>query len=413
MATMPDLYDRLENRVPQTRETFLFRDLRHILSITKSRAPAIRAQLKGIEIASLTARAELARIPILRARDLAALQAEAPPFGGLCATRPSALKQIFTSPGAIAVPEGKARDWWGAARALYVAGLRKGMIAVNCFSCEQGPDANMMASGAEALGCPVIWLGAGALDFKVKAIAHLKPRFYCGTADHLKRILDHAAETGADVSTLRNGLVMGDFAPGLRNEISLRGLHVKLAFARPELGVVAFESGATEGLTLNEGLILEFVDPSNGQIVEPGKPGEMVVTRLNPDYPLLRFGTGAVSAQLLHRSTCGRTNMRIRTPQEYAAESAECRGIRLHSGQLVEIAKRHPSLGRLRLVVRRSKEQDVLILRAEHRGDEKCLSESLSETLHRVTQMRGTIELVSPGSLRDDESGIIDERPLN
>jgi phenylacetate-CoA ligase len=166
-------------------------------------------------------------------------------------------------------------------------------------------------------------------------------------------------------------------------------------------------------LTLNEGLILEFVDPSNDQIVQPGKPGEMVVTRLNPDYPLLRFGTGAVSAQLPHRSTCGRTNMRIRAPQEYAAESAECCGMRLHSGQLEEIAERHPSLGRLRLVVRRSKEQDVLILRAEHRGDEKCLSESLSETLHRVTQMRGTIELVSPGSLRDDESGIVDERPLN
>jgi len=413
MATMPDLYDRLENRVPQTRETFLFRDLRHILSITKSRVPAIRAQLKGIEIASLTARAELARIPILRAREIAALQTETPPFGGLCATRPNALKQIFASPGAIAVPEGKARDWWSAGRALYAAGLRKGLIAVNCFSSEQDPNANMMASGAEALGCPVIPLGAGALDFKVKTIAHLKPRFYCGTADHLKQILDHAAEIGADVSTLRNGLVMGDFAAGLRNEISLRGLHVKLAFARPELGVVAFESGATEGLTLNEGLILEFVDPSNDQIVQPGKPGEMVVTRLNPDYPLLRFGTGAVSAQLPHRSTCGRTNMRIRAPQEYAAESAECCGMRLHSGQLEEIAERHPSLGRLRLVVRRSKEQDVLILRAEHRGDEKCLSESLSETLHRVTQMRGTIELVSPGSLRDDESGIVDERPLN
>lgn len=412
MVTMSDFYDRLDNRAPQSRELILFRDLRHILLVTKSRVPAIRAQLRGIDINSLTNRAELARIPILRGRDLATLQAETPPFGGLCATRPNGLRQIFIGPTGMAVPAGHARDWWGTARALYAAGLRKGAIMVNCFPPEQEPSGSMAASGAESLGCPVIPVGSSSLDAKVKAIAHLKPSFFCGPAGELKRLLDHAAETGADIACLTAGLVMGEFAPGLRNELSLRGLPVKLAFARPELGIVAYESGATEGMTLNEGLILEFVDPESGKPVEPGTAGEMVVTRLNLDYPLLRFGTGAISSELLQKSSCGRTNMRMRPPQDPTTPGADFSGVHLHSGLLAEIAKRHPAVGRLRFIVRRTKEQDVLILRAEHRG-EANLSESLSETLHRVTKMRGTVELVSPGSLRDDEAGIIDERPLN
>jgi phenylacetate-CoA ligase len=412
MIAMPDLFDRLENRVPQTRESVLFRDLRHILAVSRSRVPALRAQLKGIDVAILASRDGLARVPILRARDLAALRADTPPFGGACAVRPGALKQILFGLDFIATPEGQAKDWWGAGRALYAAGLRKGAIVVNCFSYELDARAHMMVSGAGAIGCPVVPLGAGALDFKVEAVRRLRPRFYCGHAEHLKRILDHGADLGADLSSLKQGLVMGPMSAGLRNEFALRGVTVKLAFATAELGVVAYESGATEGLTVNEGLILELVEPATGKLVEPGAPGEIVVTRLNADYPLLRFGTGAVSSILPHGSTCGRTNTRIREPREHAAESAEFGGKRIHASQIVEIARRHPGLGRLRLVVRRAKEQDELVLRAEHRGDEG-LRERLLETLRKVTDMSGTIELVTPGSMRDDEAVIIDERPLN
>ena len=413
MIAMPDLFDRLEARVPQTRESALFRDLRHILTVAKSRVPALRSQLKGIDFAKLATRAELSRIPILRQRDLAALQANAPPFGGACAARPGALKQILLGPGFIVVPEGQAKDWWGAGRALFAAGLRKGAIVLNCFPYETGPFGHMIASGACAIGCPVVPLGAAPLAMKLEAVARLQPQFFCGTADHLKDLLDHGEERGVDMASITHALVMGPMSAGLRSELTLRRIAIRLAFATPELGLVAYESGTSDGLILNEGLILEVVEPGSGKLVEPFQPGEMVVTRLNADYPLLRFGTGAVSTVLQQPSTCGRTNMRIRVPQEHAAASAELDGTRIHSGQLVEIARRHPTLGRLRLVLRRSKEHDVLVLRAEHRGDEQSMGESLSETLHKVTQLRGTVEFVTPGSLAEDEAIIVDERPLN
>ncbi|WP_158809781.1 phenylacetate--CoA ligase family protein [Beijerinckia sp. L45] len=410
---MPDLFDRLETRVPQTRESILFRDLRHILTVAKSRVPALRAQLKGFDVAMLATRADLARIPIVRRRDLEALQVDAPPFGGTCATRPGAMKQIIVGDGLMAAPEGQAKDWWGAARALYAAGLRKGSVVVNAFSYDWGAQGHIVASGAYALGCPVMPLAGAPMSVKVRAIARIKPRFFSGTAEHLKSLLDYAGEHEVDVSSIKHALVMGPLGAGLRNEFHLRGVAVTRAFATAELGLVAYESGTPDGFTLNEGLILELVVPGGAALVEPGEAGEMVVTRLNADYPLLRFGTGAISAILPHPSACGRTNTRIRAPVEHAAEGAEFCGMRLHSEHIVEIARRHPNLGRLRLVVRRAKEQDVLILRAEHRGDEASMSESLTETLHKITQIRGTIEFVTPGSLPDDEGVIVDERPLN
>lgn len=413
MIAMPDLYDRLECRVPQTRESILFRDLRHILTVAKSRVPALRAQLKGFDIATLTTRGDLARIPILRRRDLAALQADTPPFGGVCATRAGALKQIVVGYGGLLAPQGQAKDWWGAARALYAAGLRKSAIVVNCFSYDWGPHGHIVASGACALGCPVVPIAGAPLDVKVQVIARIKPRFFSGSADQLKSLLDHAGERDVDVSSITHALLVGPLTAGLRNEFRLRGVTVTGAYVTAELGLVAFETGAADGFILNEGLILEIVAPDGTTLVEAGETGEMVVTRLNADYPLLRFGTGAISAVLPHASSCGRTNTRIAAPQDHAAESAEFCGMRLHSDHIVEIARRHPNLGRLRFVVRRTKEQDVLILRAEHRGDETSMSERLSETLHKITQMRGTIEFVTPGSLPEDEGMIVDERPLN
>ena len=413
MIAMPDLFDRLESRVPQTRESINFRDLRHILTVAKSRVPALRAQLKGVDIATLATRPDLARIPIVRRGDLAALQGDNAPFGGTCATRPGALKQILIGHSAMVAPEGQAKDWWGAARALYAAGLRKGAVVVNCFSYDWGAHGHIVASGAGALGCPVMPLSGAPIDVKVRSVARVKARFYCGSADHLKLLLDYANENAIDVSSVKHALLMGPLSAGLRNEFLLRGVATTRAFATAELGLVAFESGTPDGFILNEGLILEIVSPGGASLVEPGETGEMVVTRLNADYPLLRFGTGAISAVLPHASPCGRTNTRIRAPLDHAADSAEFCGMRLHSDHIVEIARRHPSLGRLRFVVRRAKEQDVLILRAEHRGDEASMSESLSETLHKITQMRGTIEFVTPGSLPDDECVIVDERPLN
>lgn len=410
---MSDHFDRLENRTPSVRESALLRDLRHVLSISKPRAPSLRAQLRGIDVTKIVLRSDLAQIPVMRRADLLALQAGTPPFGGVNATRLGGLKQTFLGPGPLVTLEGQARDWWGMGRALFAAGLRKGTLVLNCFPYDLVPDGHMVESGASAIGCPVLPGGAADIGRKVDAIARFEPGFFCGRSDELKAILDHAADRQVDTSSLKNALVTGPTSKGLRNEYSLRGVNVRHAFMLPEVGIVAFESGATEGMTVNEGLIVEIVDADTMMHMPPGKPGEIVVTRINIDCPVLRYATGAMASLSLQPATCGRTNMRMSTPRDRAPEFVDMCGRRIHLSDLVEIAKRHPSVGRISLVMRRRRGNDELHLRVEHGGHETALAEGLSETLHLVTRVRGTIELVAPGTLSDDDVMIIDERPLN
>ena len=323
------------------------------------------------------------------------------------------MRKLYSGAGALASAEGNAKDWWGVGRAMFAAGLRKGSIVINCFAYDLNPQGHMIESGAAAIGCPVIPAGTASLDDKIAAIQRLHPSFFCGTANHLKEILDLASDRGADVSSLENALVTGLLTAGLRSEFALRGIVVRSAFIRPELGLVAYESEAGSGLCVSEGLILELVAPGTDTPVAPGIEGEIVVSRINADYPLLRYGTGALASELTASAPCGRTNMRISTPRELAPESAICAGTRIHVTQLVEIARQHPDAGRMRLVIGRLREQDALRLKVEHGGDAAIVGERLSETLHQVTRVRGTVELVAPGSLSDDDAMIIDERPLN
>ena len=390
---MHDLYDRLENRTPSARETALFRDLSHVLSVSKSRVPALRAQLKGIDLAKLRTRADLACIPIRRRGDLLASQAETPPFGGYSATRVAALSQIFLGLDKLCSPAGTAKDWWSMARALYAAGLRKGDLVLNAFSYDLVPDGHMVESGARAIGCPVVPAGNADIAAVASVATRLNPTFFCGRADHLKRVLDHGETVGLPTNTITRALVMGSLKHGLRSELTMRGIHVRHAVMLPEVGVIAYESGTTEGLTLAEGLLLEIVDPSNGTPVEPGREGEIVLSRINLDYPLLRYGTGLVSSVLQQPSSCGRTNTRIATP------SMPCEPDVTHIG---EIRKRHPDL---KMRLRKTRPHGVLHLTVEHRCDEPRLREILGETLHVVTRQHGTVEIVRPGTLLDDEAG--------
>lgn len=412
MIAMPDHYDRLENRTPAARESALFRDLRHVLNVAKARVPALRAQLKGIDIAALQTRSDLAGIRILRQADLAALQAETPPLGGLTATRVPLLKQVFVGVELLVALEGQAKDWWGCGRALFAAGLRKGSLALNCFPYDLLPHGHMIASGAHAIGCPVVPAGNARLEAKIEAVQRLKPGFFCGAASHLKELLDHGSDLNADVSSLKSALVTGPMSAGRRNEFSLRGMSVRQVSLLPELGVIAFESGATDGMMVNEGLIVEIIDPVTSKPVAPGSDGEIVVSRINADYPLLRFGTGLCSSMLQQPSTCGRTNMRIKVPRPAPFEITGSDGLRITATHLREIKKHHPSLGRMRLFMRRPRGHDVIHLKAEHRGNFEAL-ESVSKTLRLVTQMLGTVEFVEPGTLADDEAPIVDERSLN
>jgi len=409
---MPDHYDRLENRTPSARESALFRDLRHVLSIARSRAPALRAQLKGTDPASLLTRADLARVRLRRPAELLALQGESPLFGGLAAARLGVLCHVFATPGEPLTICGSAKDWWGMGRALFAAGLRKGILVLNCLPYDLSPVGHMVETGARSIGCPVIPAGNADLDRKVDAIARLRPQFFCGSAQHLKELLDRGAARDADMSCLEAALVTPMPRKGLRREIELRGLRLRHVLVLPDLGAVAYES-RDEGLIVNEGLIVEIVDPVTGAQVAPGQEGELVVTRINPDYPLLRYATGLRSAQLPQPSACGRTNMRIATPREMAPACVQLGDACVHIAQIHEIAARHPEAGRMRGYTRRPRDRDEFVLKVEHDGSTAGLNERLRETLHSITRVVGTIEFVRPGTLSDDEAMIVDERPLN
>ncbi len=410
---MYDHFDRLENRQPAARETALFRDLRHVLSIARSRASALRAQLKGIDPASLTNRAELARIPLRRVSDLIAQQDETPPFGGLAATRLGALCHVIPWHGRPLALSGCAKDWWGMGRVLYAAGLRKGEPVLNCFAYDLSPFGHMIESGARAIGCPVVPAGGADLDRKLEALRRLAPRFYCGPAKHLSDLLDYADSHGIGTTSLDTALVACCASPGKRSELRLRGIALREVLVTAELGPIAYESGTTPGLVVNEGLILEIVDPETRLPTPAGDEGEIVVTRLNPDYPLVRLATGLRSKLLPQPSTCGRTNMRIACPREMNPASVDIDDTRVHIAQVREIAARHPEVTRIRGYTRRPRDRDEFILRVEHAGDAAMLDEKLRETLRVVTQLSGTVELVQPGTLPDDDAMIVDERPLN
>ena len=321
------------------------------------------------------------------------------------------MKRLLMSPGPIFEPEGHAGDYWGAARALYAAGLRRGHIIHNCFSYHLTPGGHIMESGAHALGCAVIPGGTGNTDQQIAAIAHFRPDGYCGTADFLKILLDRASDLGQDASSIKYALVSGAALPAsLRGQLLARGVDVSQAYASADLGIMAYESPAREGLIVNEGLILEIVRPGTGDPVPDGETGEIVVTRISSDYALLRFATGDLSAILPGLSACGRSNQRITGWMGRADQSAKVRGLFVHPAQIAEIARRHPQCLRLRLAIGRAGEQDVMVLHVEAAAD--CDLGALRVTLADVTKLRGDVALATPGSLPNDGKVIADGRDL-
>lgn len=315
---MPHYFDRQETRAPQSREAALLRDLRAIVAMAKPRAPALRRRIKGIDIAGIKTRVDLARIPVLREADLRLCQAEEPPFGGLVATRISALKRIIVSRESTFEPEGHAKDWWGAARALCAAGFDRSEIVLNCFSYHLAADGFIIDSGANALGCAVIPAGTAEFEQQLETIRIVKPTAYCGRPDFLMSLVEHARQCRADIGSIKRALVAGmQLSSGLRRDLESHGICVRQACSLPHLGIIAYETEGpdgkrNDGMVVNEGLILEIVAPGTNDPVRCGEIGEIVVTRLNPDYPLLRFGTGELSAILPGTSPCGRTNLRLR-----------------------------------------------------------------------------------------------------
>jgi phenylacetate-CoA ligase len=405
-------YDTLETRDPQEREREFFARLPDFVTLALT-APGWTRHLAGIECCGLTSRAALVKLPLLRKSDLVALQKNDPPFGGFNVTPPGKVRRLLMSPGPIFEPEGEGRDVWGAARALFAAGFRPGNIVHNSFAYHLTPGGFIMESGARALGCAVIPAGTGNTEQQLEAIAHFKPSGYLGTPDFLKVLLDAAAKAGKDATSLKRGFVSGAALPAsLRQELASRGIEVLQCYATADVGVIAYESDAREGLIVNETLLVEIVRPGTGDPVAEGEVGEVVVTSFNPDYPMIRLATGDLSAVLPGRSPCGRTNMRIKGWMGRADQTTKVKGMFVHPAGIAEVGKRHPELGRLRLVVARADEQDVMTLLAESAAPAAGLADAVAATLQAVTKLRGEVKLVAAGTLPNDGKVISDERPV-
>jgi phenylacetate-CoA ligase len=403
-------FDQLETRDPEQRELAQFNLLPDCIRQATVAAPGWAEHLKDVEPATVTSREALARLPVLRKSGLHVLQARRQPFGGFATTPVAEVSRVFMSPGPIFEPEGRGEDWWRAARALHAAGVRKGDIVHNTFAYHLTPGGWILDSGARALGCAVIAAGPGNTEQQIEAIQALRPSVYVGVPDYLKILLDKAREAGKDATSFRKAMVSGGaLFPSLRAEYKQRGVATYQTYATADLGVIAYESPALDGMIVDEGVIVEIVRPGTGDPVPPGEVGEVVVTSFNRDYPMIRLATGDLSAVLPGASPCGRTNMRIRGWLGRADQTTKVKGMFVHPEQVAEVAKRHAGVGRVRLVVGRSGEQDIMTLRAEAQ-DDTALKASLAETLQAVTKLKGDVEIVAPGSLPNDGKVIADER---
>ena len=410
-------YDALERRDPAQREADLNRALPRIIAAAKAQAPAYRELLAGVRPEDITDRRALVDLPLTRKSDLIDLQRRHPPFGGLAAVPVAGLARIFASPGPIYELEARRPDFFRMARALYAAGIRPGDLVHNSFSYHLTPAGAMLDSAAQALGCPVIAAGTGQTEQQLRTIADLRPVAYIGTPSFLKILFDRAAEQGIDISSLKKALVGAEaFPAALRAELRGRGIAALQCYGTAEFGLIAYETAAPDGavcdgMIIDEGVIVELVHPGSRDPVPPGEVGEVVVTTLTPEYPLIRFATGDLSAGLAGPSPCGRTNHRIRGWLGRADQSVKVRGLFVHPVQVAELIRRHKSIIRARLVVERIDNADRMKLYMEM-GEPAEPAAAIAASLQAVTKLRGEVERVPEHALPNDGKVIEDRRPV-
>ena len=412
MAAAARYYDELETRAPEAREAAQFAALRALIARAKASAPGWTRILEDVDPESVSDRKALARLPLTRKSELPELQRAIPPLGGLITEAPGRLRRIFASPGPIYEGEGHARDGWRLARALFAAGFRAGDLVHNSFSYHLTPAGAMLEEGAAALGCAVVPGGVGQTELQLKCMADLKPIGYTGTPSFLKILFDKAAELTLDLSSLKKALVGAEaLPPSLRAELEGHGMRVLQCYATADLGLVAYEYDAKDGLIVDEGVILELVRPGTGDPVEAGEVGEVVVSVLNPSYPLIRFALGDLSAYLPGISPCGRTAARIKGWLGRADQTTKVRGMFVRPSQIAEVAKRHPEIAKARLVVEQKDHLDVATLSCEIAGDAgPVLARAIGESFHSIAKVRATVTLTARGSLPNDGKVIEDAR---
>jgi phenylacetate-CoA ligase len=412
---MNEHFDHLETRAPADREAQLLAALPAQVAHAQANTRAFAEILAGVDAGKVHSRAALARLPVTRKHQLLERQRAglaSDMFGGFSAlVRGPAMPHVFASPGPIYEPDGGTRDYWRAGRALFAAGFRSGDLVHNSFSYHMTPGAFIMESAAHAVGCTVFPAGTGQTEQQLQAIAELRPVAYLGTPSFLRILVEKAAESGSDIKSLRKGLVGGEaFPPSLRDWFAERGIDVYQSYATADLGLIAYETTAREGLVVDEGVLVEIVRPGTGDLLPEGEVGEVVVTTLNPAYPLIRFGTGDLSAVLPGTDRTGRTNVRIRGWLGRADQTTKIRGMFVHPGQVADIARRFPEIVRARLVVSGEMANDVMTLKVETAGTPHGLDARIADAIRDVTKLRGDVQLLQPGSLPNDGKVIEDAR---
>ncbi len=405
-------FDDLETRSAETREGSQFKSLQDQISNAKKNAPYFTRTLAHVQPYEVKDRASLANLPITRKSDLIALQKQELPFAGMTALHVSRLGRVFASPGPIYDPQGDTKDYWGIGRALFAAGFRQGDLVHNTFSYHFTPAGFMFDLGAQSIGCPVFPAGVGQTELQVQTIADLKPVAYAGTPSFLKILIERADELKLNIDSLKKAAVGGEaFLSPQKKFFSERGIEAYQSYGTADLGLIAYETDAREGLVVDEGVLVEIVRPGTGDPVAAGEVGEVVVSTLTPEYPLIRFATGDMSAVLAGISPCGRTNMRIKGWMGRADQTTKVRGMFVHPSQIAEVVKRHKEVRRARLVVTHDAQRnDQMALHCEVSDKPSGLEQSLAESLRDLCKVRGEVLFTDPGGLPNDGKVIEDLR---
>ena len=406
-------FDVLETRDPEVRQAALEVALPRQIAHAKAGAPGFAEILNDVDPEAVTSRAALSGLPVTRKSELMERQSASPPLGGLAAGIPA---RLFASPGPVYELETLRTGFWRIERALHAAGFRDGDIVLNCFSYHLTPGGWILDGGARALGCTVIPGGGGNTEQQAQAIAHFKPVAYTGTPDFLKVLLDTAAERGLDAGSIVRAHVSGGaLFPSLRQDYAERGIATLQSYATADLGLIAYETTGPDGalcggMVVDEGVVVEIVRPGTGDPLSDGEVGEVVVTTLNPDYPLIRFATGDLSAVLPGTSPCGRTNLRIKGWMGRADQATKVKGMFVQPSQIAEVVKRHPEIKAARLKVERRGESDAMTLVCEVEEGDDALARAVGRSLQAACKLKGEVAFAKPGALPNDGKVIEDLR---
>ncbi len=404
---MTAFFDELETRTPDARAADLALALPEQVARAQAGAPGMAAVLDGVAAGEVTDAVALARLPVLRKSELGRAQAADAPFGGFTTHGVAEMEHVFQSPGPLYEPGRTSADWWRMGRFLNACGIGRGDIVQNCFSYHLTPAGMIFENGARAVGATVLPAGTGQTELQARAAHDIGVTGYAGTPDYLKVILDKADEMGLPLRITKAAVGGGALFPSLRQEYADRGIACLQCYATADLGNIAYESPAMEGLIVDEGVIVEIVTPGTGDPVPEGQVGEVLVTSLNPDYPLIRFATGDLSAVLPGQSPCGRTNMRIKGWMGRADQTTKIKGMFVRPEQVADFVARHPEVKRARVIATREGEMDAMTVQVEAEGAEAAVFEA---SLADVMKLKGKVEIVPVGSLPNDGKVIDDQR---